>query len=80
MFCFLNTSSKADNLGCRLIAIKKKIPHGTQMETNNLFFWANFVMTLTNEQKDLPIMHWLPKRHKTPVGCHFIVASKQCIT
>ena len=38
-------------------------------------------MSLTDRQKDLSIMHWLPKMHKTPIGCcHFIVVSKQCST
>ena len=31
-------------------------------------------MTVTDKQKDLPIMYWLPKIHKT-IGCRFIVAS-----
>ena len=25
-------------------------------------------------------MYWLPKMHKTPIGCRFIIASKQCST
>ena len=25
-------------------------------------------------------MHWLPKMHKKPVGCRFIIASKDCST
>ena len=33
MFCFLNTFSKVDNLGCCCVAIKKIHP-GTQTETN----------------------------------------------
>ena len=28
----------------------------------------------------LPIMYWLPKIHKTPVGARFIVASYYCST
>ena len=37
-------------------------------------------MTLTGKQKDLLIMYWLPKIHKTVIGCHFLVASTQCST
>ena len=29
-----------------------------------------------DRQKDLPIMHWLPKMHKTPADFRFVVASK----
>ena len=33
-----------------------------------------------NEERDsvLPVMYWTPKMHKTPSGCRFIIASKNC--
>ena len=37
-------------------------------------------MTVADEQKDLPNAYWLTKMHKAPVGCDFIVASKQFST
>ena len=37
-------------------------------------------MTVTDQQKDVPIMYWLPKMDKTQIGCRFIVASEQCST
>ena len=40
-------------------------------------YWSNFGMVVTDKQKDLPIMYWLTKMHKTPLCCRFIVASKQ---
>ena len=35
-----------------------------------------------NEERDsvLPVMYWTPKMHKTPSGCRFIIASKNCST
>ena len=48
--------------------------------TSNLKYYSNFGMTLTDKQKDLPIMYRLLRMHKTPTGCPFIVVSKQCST
>ena len=31
-----------------------------------------------DENKKLPIMYWIPKMHKNPIGKRFIVASKKC--
>ena len=31
-----------------------------------------------DNKKTFPIMHWLPRMHKTPNGSRFIVASKAC--
>ena len=38
----------------------------------------NLIFKLTEKQEALPIMYWLPKMHKKPVGCRFIIASKDC--
>ena len=35
---------------------------------------------LSEKEKDLPTMYWIPKMHKTPVKHRFIVASKSCST
>ena len=35
---------------------------------------------LSEKEKDLPTMYWIPKMHKTPVKHWFIVASKSCST
>ena len=37
-------------------------------------------MNITELDKSLPIMYWLPKILKTPVGARFIVASYYCST
>ena len=39
-----------------------------------------FGMKLTDKQRDLPLMYWTPKMHKSPIGARFIVASKNCST
>ena len=47
---------------------------------DNANYCNKFDLKLTEKQKALPIMYWLPKMHKTPIGCRFIIASKQCST
>lgn len=37
-------------------------------------------MTVGDKEMDLPTMYWIPKKHKTPSGKRFIIASKQCST
>ena len=38
-------------------------------------------MTVTDKEKDLTFfMYLVPKMHKAPIGCHFIVAPKRCST
>ena len=39
-----------------------------------------FGLTITDKEKCLPIMYWMPKMHKKPIGARFIVASKHCST
>ena len=42
----------------------------------------NTCLKLSNGSKDksLPIMYWIPKFHKNPVGSRFIIVSKNCST
>ena len=47
---------------------------------NNTTFLQKFDLKITDQQKCLPIMYWIPKMHKNPVGCRFIIASKKCST
>ena len=35
-------------------------------------------LDVVEKQKCLPIMYWIPKMHKAPIGWRFIVASKDC--
>ena len=35
---------------------------------------------LSDKEKDLPTMYWIPKMHKNPIKHRFIVASKSCST
>ena len=37
-------------------------------------------LEVSDREKDLPIMYWIPKVHKDPPGARFIIASKQCST
>ena len=36
--------------------------------------------SLSEKEKDLPTMYWIPKMHKNPIKHRFIVASKTCCT
>ena len=38
----------------------------------------NFYLNIKEIDKSVPIMYWLPKMHKTPIGARFIVASNNC--
>ena len=35
---------------------------------------------VTEKERTLPIMYWIPRMHKNPTGAHFIIASKICST
>ena len=35
-------------------------------------------LDVQNENNKLPIMYWMPKMHKNPIGMRFIIASKHC--
>ena len=37
-------------------------------------------LDVKEKERELPMMHWLPKLHKTPTKARFIIASKQCST
>jgi len=47
---------------------------------NNENFCKQFGLTLSDKMKTLTTMYWIPKMHKNPVGCRFIIASKTCST
>ena len=47
---------------------------------NNVNLCKRFDLNVNPKQHTLPIMYWIPKLHKTPIGARFIVASKTCAT
>ena len=46
----------------------------------NIKYCKTCDLKTTEQDKTLPIMYWLPKMYKTPIGARFIVASKNCST
>lgn len=46
----------------------------------NVEYSKTLKMEVCEKEKDLPIMYWIPKKHKTPTGKRFIIASKLCST
>ena len=47
---------------------------------NNENYCQKFDLKLTDEDRSLPTMYWLPKLNKTPTGARFIIGSKNCRT
>ena len=47
---------------------------------NNIKICNRFGLNVNETQKKFPIMYWMPKKHKTPTGARFIVASSNCST
>ena len=46
----------------------------------NVDYSKRLKMEVSGKELALPIMYWLPKKHKNPTGKRFIIASKQCAT
>ena len=46
----------------------------------NMKYCTKFDLKITEQDRTLPIIYWLPKVHKTPVGARFIVPSKNLST
>ena len=42
----------------------------------NTEYAKRFGFKITEKEKRLPIMYWIPKRHKNPTGARFIIAFK----
>ena len=48
--------------------------------SENCEYTSKLGYSVSDEDKILPVMYWIPKMHKTPIGHRFIVASKLCCT
>ena len=48
--------------------------------SSNIDFCQHLGYKVKDEEKKLPMIYWIPKMHKTPVGKRFIIASKLCST
>ena len=48
--------------------------------TNNESYFQKFNLKLTAKDRSPPIMYWLSKLHKAPIGARFIIASKNYST
>ena len=47
---------------------------------DNTYYAKRLGFEVKDVEKTLPTMYWTPKMHKTPIGSHFIIASKLCST
>ena len=47
---------------------------------DNADYCKRLKLNLSDKDMSLPIMYWTPKKHKTPTGKRFIIASKHCST
>ena len=48
--------------------------------SENCEYTSKLGYSVSDEDRILPVMYWIPKMHKTPIGHRFIVASKLCCT
>ena len=44
----------------------------------NIEYTKRLNFKTTEKEETLPIMYWIPKLHKNPIGTRFIIASKCC--
>ena len=47
---------------------------------DNLEYNTRLKLSNGSKDKSLPMMYWIPKLHKNPLGSRFIIASKNCST
>jgi len=47
---------------------------------DNVEYARRLKIRVTEKELDIPIMYWIPKKHKQPTGKRYIIASKQCST
>ena len=59
---------------------KLSLKNPEELIEQNINLCKKFDLTVTEKEKSLPIMYWIPKMHKSPVGARYIVASKTCST
>ena len=50
-----------------------------ELNETNIKYCKTFDLKITEQDKTLPIMYWLPKMYNTPIGARFIVHSKRVI-
>ena len=48
--------------------------------SENCEYTSRLGYVVSENDKILPIMYWIPKMHKLPMGHRFIIASKVCCT
>ena len=48
------------------------------LQSKNAEYTKRFGFKITEKEKTLPIIYWIPKMHKNPTGARFIIASKIC--
>ena len=46
----------------------------------NMEYTKRLGLKFNEDEKSLPLMYWIPKMHKNPIGARFIIASKTCST
>ena len=54
--------------------------HPEEIIQDNLEYNTGLKLSNWSKDKSLPIMYWIPKLHKNPVGSRFLIASKNCLT
>ena len=78
-FVIINIDKASNNFAftCKMFYVNRFL---SELVIKNKQFCEKFGLTISEKQKSLPSMYWIPKMHKNPVGARFIVASKTCST
>ena len=61
-------------------SMKKKKKNQQEIIQDNLEYNTRLKLSNGSKDKSLPVMCWIPKLHKNPVGSRFITDSKNCST
>ena len=62
-----------------MVCMKKLIKNWEEIIQDNLEYNTRLKLSNRSKDKSLPIMYWIPKLNKNPIGSQYIIASKKCL-
>ena len=62
-----------------MVRMKKLIKNWEEIIQDNLEYNTRLKLSNRSKDKSLPIMYWIPKLNKNPIGSQYIIASKKCL-
>ena len=61
-----------------MVRMKKLIKNWEEIIQDNLEYNTRLKLSNRSKDKRFPIMYWIPKLNKNPIGSQYIIASKKC--